>query len=395
MNRSRLPLPALLALAAVAAGCGRAPAPSPAPAAVAAALTVRTAPVGKRTFAESLRVHGDVRAVRRAMIAARIAGTIDTLYVDDGDAVTNGQPLFRTDRANLENQVEIERRNQEVAAAAVREAEAALSRAEAEEAKAARDRDRMHRLHTADGAVTLDAVERADTAATAAGAGLSHARAALDLAQARRIQAATSLRISEKTLSDSQLLAPFDGMVARRLREPGEYATAGAAVLGLEDPRDLEVALVLSETWFPRVAPGTTVLRVSAAGRPPVEVPVSVRSPVVHPASRTFEVTARLPRDAALAPGMLCEIDVVFARREGWGVPAPAVALRDGVPVLFIADGTAARARTVRPGLRDNGFLELLDGGALAGARVIVEGQTFLNDGDPVREAAPAAAPAR
>ncbi len=391
MKAPRLPLTAVLVVAAAAAGCGRKPGSAP-PAAppAAAALTVRTAPVEKRTFAESLRVHGDIRAVRRATIAARIAGTIDALYVDDGDAVTNGQPLFRTDRANLENQVEIERRNQEVAAAAVREAEAALSRAEAEEAKAARDRDRMRRLHKDDGAVTLDAVERAETAATAAAASLSHARAALDLAEARRSQAATSLKIAAKTLSDSQLLAPFDGMIGRRLREPGEYATAGSAVLSLEDPRDLEVALVLSETWYPRVAPGSTILRVSAAGRPAVEVPVAVRSPVVHPASRTFEVTARLPRDAALAPGMLGEVDVVFARHEGWGVPAPAVTLRDGAPILFVADGGVARVRTVRPGLRDNGFLELLDGESLSGARVIVEGQTFLNDGDPVREAAPA-----
>lgn len=398
MNRLRPVCAVLSVLAALAAvGCGRhaAPAGAAAPTGTVAALTVRTAAVERRAFAESLRVQGDLRAIRRATVSARVPGALDALYVDDGDAVTNGQPLFQSDRANLGNQVEIERRNQEVAAAGIREAEAAVERASAEEAKAARDRDRLRRLHEAEGAVTLDAVERADTAARASAAGLSQARAALDLAHARQSQAATALRIAEKTLADARLCAPFDGVVVRRLREPGEFSGAGSPVLQVEDPRDLEVSLVLGEEWYARVTPGSTLLRVAAAGRPPVEVAAAVRSPSVHPVTRTFEVTAPLPRDAALAPGMIGEVEVVFVRREGWGVPSPAVVLRGGTSAVFVADGGAARMRPVRPGLRDDGFLELLDGAELSGARVVVEGQTFLNDGDPVREAASAGGPAR
>lgn len=348
-------------------------------------MAVRTASVERRTFTESLRVQGTIAAVRRADISARLPGTLDALYVEESASVTNGQPLFQTDKVNLENAVAIERQNLRVAEASVAEAETGLQQAEAAYEKALLDRERFQRLYEKDRAVSKDSFEKINLACKQAATGLEHAKAAVTLVAARKDQAATALRISEKQLSDSLVCAPFDGLVTQRLKEPGEFVGAGAQVFSIEDPRQLEVLLTLSEEWFSRIEPGRTQVIIAAAGRPPVEAVVSVRFPSVHPVARTVEVKALLPSSDGFAPGMICDADIIFARHEGWGVPAEAVGIRDGRSIVFIADNGMARQREIRPGLRDDGHLELLDGESLAGQPVVVEGQVFLNEGSPVR----------
>jgi len=348
-------------------------------------MAVRTASVERRVFTESLRVQGTIMAVHRATISARLPGALDALYVDTGDAVTNGQPLFQTDKANLENAVAVERENLRVAEASVAEAEAALRQAETAFEKATLDLERFRRLYEEDRAVSKDAFERMNLAYKQAATGLERAKAAVTLVAARKQQAATALQIAEKNLSDSRVCAPFDGIVTRRLCQPGEFVGAGVPVLAMEDPRQLEVVLTLSEQWFPRIEPGRTRVRIISAGQPSIETTVSVKSPSVHPIARTVEVKAPLPAAEGFAPGMICDAIVVFAQREGWGVPAEAVGMRQGRSVVFIVDNETAHQRDVQPGLRDDGYVDLLDGESLIGKAVIVEGQVFLNDGDPIR----------
>lgn len=371
------------AVALLAAGCRARSGKNPK--GRSAAMAVRTASVERRIFTESLRVQGTIAAVRRAVVSARMPGALDALYVDESAAVTNGQPLFQTDKVNLENAVAIERQNLRVAEASVAEAEAGLRQAEAGYGKAALDLERFRRLYEEDRVVAKDAFERIDLAHKQAATVLERAKAAAVLVAARKDQAATALRIAEKQLSDSLVRAPFDGVVTRRLKEPGEFVGAGVPVFGIEDPRQLEALFTLGEEWFSRIEPGSTRVRIAAAGMPPVEAAVSVRLPSVHAVARTVTVKVLLPPGCGFAPGMICDAEVVFAQHEGWGVPAEAVGTRDGIPVVFVVDGGTARQREVRPGLRDDGHLELLDGESLVGQPVVVEGQVFLNAGSPVR----------
>lgn len=347
-------------------------------------MKVTTAPVEERLFRETVRVQGTVESEERATLSALVGGTIEALLVEEGDRVRNAQPLFQTDKLNLENQVQIAKHNVEVARASEAEANAAVREAEATYQKAEADVRRFRKLYEADKAVTLDAFERMDTAFKRADAGLAHARALVALSVARGAQAESSLRIAEKQMADSLVRAPFDGVVTRRLHEPGEYAAPGAAVLALENPARLEIALVLSSDYYDRVLPERTRLRFRRAGREE-EAPVHFKAPSVHPVTRTFEVKARLPSAEGFSPGMLCDVDVILAEHRGLGVPDGAVGRRGGRAVVFKAEEGRAVARPVEPGACDDGFTELLDAADLAGVPIVVDGQTFLNDRDPIR----------
>ncbi len=349
-----------------------------------AAVKVRVAPPVEREFREVARLHGVLRAAREARLAARVAGPLEQVMVDVGDTVTNGQPLFVVDRVALGHQLEMARQDLRVTEAGVEEARAAVRRAEAAAEKASVDHERLDRLYRQDGVVARDLWEKAALAHREAAAALDHAVAALALAEARREQAAAALGIAGRRWDDSTGVAPFDAVVAARLAEPGEYVGPGTSVVVLKGLDGVEARVHVPAAWYELVRPGRTTAEVSAGGRRLGEFPVSQRAGAVHPTTRTFEVRLALPGVTDLADGLACEVALILNRRRAAGVPVSAVGLRGGGMVVFTVEDGRARPRAVRAGIRDQGHVELLDAAGLAGAQIVVEGQTFLEDGTPV-----------
>ncbi len=370
----------------ILAGCGRRPsAPDREPGAAARPVNVVVGRLEPRVFEDRVEVQGTVEAVRYANISARVPGTLDELPVDEGDAVRAGQVLFQTEKINLENNVEVQRQGLAVARASVAEAEAGVRQKLAAFEKAALDAARFRKLYDNNRAVTRDALEKMESARKQAEAGVDYARALVTLAKAREAQAASALKIALKRLADSRVTAPFAGRVVRRLREKGEYAGAGTAVLRIEALDDLEVSFFVDAVQYPHIRPGKTLAVVSTADRRIAEVPVSWRAPVVDPATRTFKVKVRLTAPGALTPGMLCDVRLILASRRGVGLPRRAVRQRNGSNTVFVVDGTVARAVPVHTGLTTDGMIEIADPERLAGKQVVIEGQVFLEDGGPVR----------
>jgi len=348
-------------------------------------IKVATAAPVEREFRAIVRFQGMIEAQQKAVMAALAPGTLDAVFVDKGVAVTNGQLLFQTDQANLESRCEIERQNLKVAAASVEEARAGLRQAEAVYAKAALDRDRFQQLYEKDKAVSKDAYERADTGYQQALAGREHAVAMLNLTQARQEQAAAALRIAEKRQADSRARAPFDAVVGERFLEPGEFAGDGAKVLTLKGTSGYEARGHLAAAYQAQVTAGVTRVTVTTAGRSLGEFPVTLASPTVDFATRTFEIRVALTNVPALSDGAACELAVILAAHPGLGISSRAIGLRDGTSVVFTVSGGVARQVPVTCGIVDNGDTELVAADALKGQAVVIEGQSFLNDNSPVR----------
>jgi membrane fusion protein (multidrug efflux system) len=82
-------------------------------------------------------------------------------------------------------------------------------------------------------------------------------------------EARRALASAENQLSYTRILAPFPGVVVKRYRHLGDFASAGVAVLSMYNPDLLYVTANLEETRLPGVAPGNPVeLRLDAFARP-------------------------------------------------------------------------------------------------------------------------------
>ena len=358
------------ALAVLVVGCGReAPEQTAAP---DARPRVKTVKAVRRTFSDGLCVQGTVRVKNSAVVSARVPGTIDEVFVEEGARVTNGAALFRVDRVNLENAVAQAAAARSAAAAVVGEVEAAIE-------KAKWDDERMARLYEGK-AVTRDAFEKARLQRKTVTAKFEAVRAQL-------AQAEAAVKSAEKNLADSIVRAPFAGVVTRKHRDAGDYVAPGVPVFAMDDPSVCELCVSLAAVHYPKVEVGRTSLLLQESGCTNRLV-VGYRAARVDPQTRTFEIRGVLDAsDVRFVPGMIVDARVEFGSSEGQAVPEAAVGQRGGRSVVFAVRAGKVASIPVETGARTEGWVEVKTP-VLADEAVVSEGMLLLSEGEEVRRVA-------
>ncbi|HEY8612448.1 MAG TPA: efflux RND transporter periplasmic adaptor subunit, partial [Roseomonas sp.] len=207
-------------------------------------------------------------------------------------------------------------------------------------------------------------------------AALLQAEARLAAARARRDEAAARL-------AQTHMVAPTDGIVARRSVALGSVPTPGQEVYRIIRDGRLELAAKVPELSLHSVAPG---LPVSVRhGEHRIEGLVRAIAPLVDTATRLGLVYVTLPEGRGLRPGMFADAEIMTKALPVTAVPEQAVGIRGGVPVAFVlGDDGHVFARQVAVGMRHEGFVEIR-GGLQPGERVVTSGTGFLVDRSPVR----------
>lgn len=228
-----------------------------------------------------LTLYGNVD-IREVQLGFRVAGRLQAMHLEEGDAVAAGDLLAELDAQPLqealavaaagvqEAQAQLERLESGVRPQEMRQAQAGLAEAEAllenAELELARQRelfdDGLNSRHALDAAIARRdqsaARRRASREALALALegfrqeDIATARAALAAAQARRDQAETQVR-------DTQLRAPSPGVILTRAQEPGAILKVGAPVYALSLTETLYVRAYVSEAHLGWVVPGAAV----------------------------------------------------------------------------------------------------------------------------------------
>ncbi|HEY5808843.1 MAG TPA: efflux RND transporter periplasmic adaptor subunit, partial [Povalibacter sp.] len=219
---------------------------------------------------------------------------------------------------------------------------------------------------------------------------LDEVRSQLAVLTAQLQQAQVRQRAAQHDLDQTNLRAPFPGVVTERLAQRGEYVSTGAAIVHLVDTVHLEA----------RAQGPLTLLGLVRA---PMELPVkagakqfgaSVRTvvPVGEERSRQFELRLVLA-NGALSVGTPIEIGLPEREAgEALVVPRDAIAVRqDGKYLMRVrSDGTAERVLVASD--TTDGDLSTVRGSIAAGDTVVIRGVERLQDGQRVtvvtREAA-------
>jgi RND family efflux transporter MFP subunit len=156
-------------------------------------------------------------------VAARTAGVVRFVYVQEGDAVTKGQVLARQED-------DAPRLAVATAQASLAQARAATALTDTQLSSAEREVNRLKPL-TASRFVSSQSVDQAGDAVRNANATLSAQRANVAVA-------ATQLDQSRYALDQTIIRAPIDGRIVRRYANPG----VGASTLNVTPMFDLEPA---------------------------------------------------------------------------------------------------------------------------------------------------------
>ncbi|MDA1274419.1 MAG: efflux RND transporter periplasmic adaptor subunit [Verrucomicrobia bacterium] len=342
MNNMKLLNQAILALSLVvtlAAGCTRHDEyKSPAPVLPTASVRVQTVEAKKHVASEE--TVGTVRAKLQARIEAKVPGRIQEMRAVPGQSVKAGELLARLD---------------------AREIRAQLDRALAMQQQSAGDLKRFTAL-----------LQRA--AAT---------QAEFDAAQARARVSDAAVMEAQTMLGYAEIVAPFDGVVTRKLAGVGDQAAPGKPLVELEDPAHLRLEADIPEGIIGVVRLGATMpVRVpNMAGE--FQATVSEIAPTADPNSRTFRVKLDLPPGSGLRAGQFGRVAVPLKETTALRVPASAVVRRGQLQMVFAVVDKHAVMRLVKPGKRIGDELEIASG-LSPGENVVIENAASLVDGQPV-----------
>lgn len=360
--------------------------------AAADAVPVVLTPAKEMIFEERLVIAGSVLAKRYALVSARIPGTLDQIFVEEGDYVEAGKTkLFQTDSVKLAQAVAIAQEQLRVADCAVREKEALMEKTLVAQQQALADLARYRELN-ARNAVATQVVEHQQAQCRQLEADVRHVQTLIDLAKAQLEQARLNVKIAEKDFADSLVVAPISGRVSVRLKEPGESAGSGTPVLRIDDLSLVEISVFAPAEYYDRIEVGRSKMRVTVGGTEVGELTVTYKSPTVEPKLRTFQVKCLLENPPAdVVPGRLAQSALVLQSRRGVGVPIAAVVKRENRHLIFTAKAGRAAATAVPLGMQTDGWWEVLSG-IEPGTPIVSMGQTLVSDGTPLRvieEAAP------
>jgi len=365
--------------------------PSPATKPVAGSLDERPpapvmlTPATCRDFEEKLKISGTVLAKRFALVSARIPGTLDQVFVDAGDVVEAGKTkLFQTDALKLQQALAIAQQQVAVSECALQEKFALLEKTRVARDQSLADLARYRQLRQQN-AIAQQMLEHQEAQCRQLDADIRHIETLIDLAKAQLEQARLNLRIAEKDLADSLVIAPISGRVSVRLKEPGEMAGAGTPVLRIEDGSLVEISVFVPSEYYERVEEGKTKLRVRVGQTVLKDLAVTYKSPTVESRLRTFQVKALVQSPPPeVVPGALAQVEVILQIRSGVAVPVQSVVQRSGADVVFTVQEDRARALPVQLGLEMDGWREILSG-VHEGAPIVSVGQSMLDDGVRVR----------
>ncbi len=333
---------------------------------------------------------GTLEARVKATISPKISGRIARVLVDQGDYARVGQSLVRLDDAELLQQVGI-------ATAGVAIAEAALDRLRADKDRALAvlrqadfDYKRTSDLYEKNTAANVE-FEKATEALNIARAELARAEAAIVEGQQELIEQQKTLAYHQARLADTEIQAPFDGLLVKRHRDPGDVVVPGSPVLTLISTDELWITAWVDETEMTRLRPEQPA-RVVFRSEPERAYPgkVSRLGREADRETREFVVDVHvLELPEIWAVGQRAEVFIETARKEDVAVlPTKYLLLRNEILGVHIEEQGRAAWRPIKTGLRSRDSVEVIDGLRPGDTVVVpVDPKTELRDGRKVEHA--------
>jgi RND family efflux transporter MFP subunit len=367
---------------------------------------------------------GMVRASRRADLAFKVMGPLVELPAEEGQQVRREQLLAKIDPRDFQSSLDgINSTLQEAQArlramkAGARPEEIQALRAAVDAAKAqltnAEEQYKRYKDLYVKRQVSQAEFDRYKSQFDVAKANMTTQEQALEVGQSgARVEDIEAMEASIRglesqakkasdALGDTRLLAPFDGVVAKRFVENFEEVQAKQAIISLQDISELEVVIQVPEMLMAQVKhKKKRHAEAEFAAAPGRRFPVSIKefAAEADPRTQTYEVTLRMeqPEGVDILPGMTANVHATAAPDDDAAdgpltIPAAAVfgdeKERSLVWIVDQATMTVSE-RQVRTGdLVGNASIVVLEGLA-AGETIAVTGVAQLRSGMEVTDLA-------
>ena len=193
-------------------------------------------------------------------------------------------------------------------------------------------------------------------------------------AQGRHLRARSQIEEIDAKIRDSRSIAPFEGVVVRKLIEVGDSVQPGQSLLQFADTRYLQIKAEIPAKLISSLSKGMMVPVHLDVGDTYVDARVAQIFPVADAQRHTVTVKLDLPQGVPGGPGMYAEVMVPDTNTQVETVPVipeSAVMWRGSLPAVYVvSDDNQNQLRMVRLGNRMNGHRVSVLSGLKVGERI-------------------------
>jgi len=400
-------------------GCGKEPPPPP----VQQAHKVKLLTLGEGGLPKGKEYPGRTEASQTAELSFRVSGPLKEMPAQQGMVVEQGTLLARIDPRDFQTQVkdigsQLDQANVELTRMKAGARPEDITRLEASlagrkaEFEQRRLTEQRYREMVNKKVVSQQEYDTVKAAFDVAASNLKNAEQELDIgrkgARAEDIQAQQAkieglqaqMKQAEAALSDTELKAPFSGVVARTYVKNFEDVQAKQPILSMQDISRIDIKIYISESDLGRglrsrsISDSARNLQAEAvfAQHTGKTFPLTVKEyqTEADPKTQTFEITFQMknPPDHPVMPGMNATVRQSMsasgpARQSGFMVPVEAVfADSSGGQNVWVADPATQKVsrRPVKTGEIGDGQIRVTDG-LKSGDIIAVSAVNMLSEG--------------
>lgn len=334
---------AVLAMVLLAAGCGQKKEKDQKTAeAVKVTITEITTSRQQLVLAYS----GSIEADNKVSIGFSVAGRVTAVHVQEGQRISRGQLLATVEQNTYQNNYDV--------------AEAALEQAQD-------NFDRLDQLYKKGSLPERDYI--------AVKVGL--------------VQAKANRQTAAKNLQDTKLYASFSGIITQKQTEAGATAAPGIPAFTIVKTDKVYAVASITENEISAMKIGADAqIYIPSIGKK-ITGKVSIINPQGDNLSKTYTVKLRLDNPGGeLLPGMIADISINTGKvLDALVIPAQAIVRDpDNINYVFVAkaENTAFKKRVSISKMTGTNSVVVTEG-LQAGDKLIISGQTNLEDGTPVK----------
>ena len=189
----------------------------------------------------------------------------------------------------------------------------------------------------------------------------------------------------EAQIEQTELRAPFSGIIGLRQVSVGAYATTTTEVATLTKTAPLKVEFNVPERYAGMLPEGTELTFTAEGDLTTRNAKVYASDSRVDPETRTFAIRAIYPNaDGKLIPGRYVNVNLVTQRFDNTlAVPSEAIVSEMGIDKVFVCKNGKAQPVEIAKGLRTDAMVQVLRG-LVPGDTVITSGTMQLRSGQNV-----------
>ncbi len=305
--------------------------------------TVEAVVIRPQLLRDKIFTTGNLLANEEVQLRPEISGRVTGVYFEEGKRVKQGELLLKIND---------------------RELQAQLKSKEVEEKQASDEERRKKKLFESSG-ISQEEYDKSLNA--------------LHMVQAQK-------EAVKSQLTETEIIAPFDGVVGLRYVSEGGFVTPDALIATMQDTDPMKVEFSIPEKYVGQLKNGTEVsVRVGDPQQDFKGTVYAVESKI-DPDTRTIKARAKIPNPGDfLVPGAFAKVEIILAQLpDAIVIPSEAVIPQISGATVFLCENGKAKSVPIKTGIRTETGIQITEGLALNDT-LIVSGILQLTDGKGVQ----------